>query len=365
MKDRCDSGLPNSVKDVLREFTVGYLLELCPVDVIDYGVEYFTRLQMTRGTPTQTVESLSSVALDIETMAQTAIPKTTILEESEVHAGRTTRLSCCPMSSQREEIFVARLSDSLLFRNLDVCEIKLAIKLMSRVILKKDDFVYKTREFDDKFYIIERGDLVVTTDDGLINRTLTSYDCIGELALLYNYPRHTTVQVKSQEAVLWMLCRKSFRQFMIDTARANLKIFEKHLKSVPIFQKLSVKECRRVVQAMSVMRFVAGQRIFAEGDVRRGIYFIVDGKVSLRMRETCAGDYILLATLEAGDYVGELSLITTSSQMVSAYAETDVKTVYLRLDAFNRLVGNGIDLIKRKINEWRPFHVTPGPELFL
>lgn len=353
MRERSEFRLPNSVKDVLREFTVGYLLELCPVDVIDFGVEYFSRLQMDRSVTARKLSSEmpSQVELDIETMAQKAIPKKTILEELYEHTSRTPRHSCCIMSSKREEIFASRLGDSLLFRNLDEDELKMAVKLMARVILSSGDFVYQTGDFDDKFYILERGKLLVTTDDGHIRRLLSPYECIGELALLYNYPRHTSVQVESPEAVLWSLCRKSFRQFMIETARANLKIFEKHLTTVPIFKKLSQKERRRVTQAMSVMRFHAGQRIFAEGDVRKGIYFIVDGKVSLRMRETCAGSYILLAMLEAGDYVGELSLITMSSQLVSAFAETDVKTVYLCLDAFNRLVGNGIDLIKRKTSE--------------
>lgn len=339
--------IPDSVKDVLREFTVGYLLEVCPVDVIDFGLQYFTRLQRDRSV-LKIKRTSSFVDFDIETLAQKKITKNTILEESEEYARRSRRSSYCPITDKREEIFAVRLRDSLLFRHLDVDEIRLAIKLMSRLILRSGDFVYETGQFDDKYYIIESGKLLVTTDDGSIKRTLSSYDCIGELALLYNYPRHTTVQVKSEEAVLWTLCRQSFRQFMIDTAQTNFKVFEKHLKTVPIFKKLSLKECRKATQAMSVVRYHAGQRIFGEGDFRKGIYFIVNGKVSLRMRESCPGTHTSLAIFEEGDYIGELSLITMPTHLVSAYAETDVKTVYLCLDAFNRLIGNGIDLIKRK-----------------
>lgn len=348
MTEQSKFRLPDSVKDVLREFTVGYLLEICPVDVVDFGVEYFTRLQKNR-----MVEKSTRVSsrFDIETMAQKCVSKRTILEENHDHVGGASRPSRRSMSSKREEIFAARIGDSLLFRNLDDNELRSAIQLMSRVNMKAGDFVYETGDFDDKFYIIEDGKVLVSTNDGSIKRSISPYECIGELALLYNYPRHTTVQVESEKAVLWTLCRKSFRQFMIDTARANIKIFKKHLKTVPIFKMLSQKECQRVVHAMSVVRFHAGQRIFAEGDVRKGIYFIVDGTVSLRMRETCSGSYVTLAILEEGDYIGELSLITMSSHLVSAFAETDVKTVYLRLDAFNRLVGNGIDLIKREMHE--------------
>lgn len=352
MRKRSESRLPDSVKDVLREFTIGYLLELCPVDVIDFGVEYFTRLQIDRAAQRKEQSSSKSIIkLDIETMAQKIIPKKTILEETTEHMTRTPRPSCTEVTTKREEIFAARIADSLLFRNLDEDEIKAAIQLMSREVMKSGEFVYETGDFDDKFYIIESGKLLVTTSDGLIRRKISTNECIGELALLYNYPRHTTVQVESDEAVLWTLCRKRFRQFMVDTARANLRLFERYLKTIPLFKKLSQSECQRVVQAMSVQRFYEGQRIFAEGDVRTGIYFIIDGKVTLRVRETCRGGHIALATLEEGDYIGELSLITTSSHLVSAFAETDVKTIFLCNNAFNRLMGNAIELIKRQESE--------------
>lgn len=352
MRGRNESQLPESVKDVLREFTIGYLLELCPVDVVDFGVQYFTRLQMDRAAQrTEPTRSKSVIQLDIETMAQQVIPKKTILEETAEHRTRTPRPSSTLVTTKREEIFAARIRYSLLFRDLDEDEIKAAIQLMSRVVMKSGDLVYETGDFDDKFYIIESGKLLVTAGDGLIRREMASNECIGELALLYNYARHTTVRVESDEAVLWTLSRKRFRQFMIDTARANLKMFERYLKTVPLFKKLSQSECRRVTQAMSVQRFYEGQRIFAEGDVRTGIFFIIDGKVTLKVREGCSGGHITLATLEEGDYIGELSLVTTSSHLVSAFAETDVKTIFLCNNAFNRLMGNAIELIKRQENE--------------
>lgn len=42
--------VPDCLRDVLLEFSIAYLLEQ-PGDVIDYAVEFFTRLQENRKTP--------------------------------------------------------------------------------------------------------------------------------------------------------------------------------------------------------------------------------------------------------------------------------------------------------------------------
>lgn len=46
--------VPDSLRDVLLEFSIAYLLEQ-PGDVIDYAVEFFTKLQQNRRTTTVSV----------------------------------------------------------------------------------------------------------------------------------------------------------------------------------------------------------------------------------------------------------------------------------------------------------------------
>ncbi|CAD1474187.1 unnamed protein product, partial [Heterotrigona itama] len=53
--------VPDELRDVLLEFTIGYLLEQ-PVDIIDYAVGFFTQLRESRQTqliqaPAQTASS--------------------------------------------------------------------------------------------------------------------------------------------------------------------------------------------------------------------------------------------------------------------------------------------------------------------
>uniref|UniRef100_A0A1B0CGB3 RIIa domain-containing protein n=1 Tax=Lutzomyia longipalpis TaxID=7200 RepID=A0A1B0CGB3_LUTLO len=50
--------VPDGLRDVLLEFSIAYLLEQ-PGDVVDYAVEFFTRLQENRKTNMVAVEAPS------------------------------------------------------------------------------------------------------------------------------------------------------------------------------------------------------------------------------------------------------------------------------------------------------------------
>ena len=50
--------VPDGLRDVLLEFSIAYLLEQ-PGDVIDYAVEFFTKLQENRKTTMITIEPMS------------------------------------------------------------------------------------------------------------------------------------------------------------------------------------------------------------------------------------------------------------------------------------------------------------------
>ena len=71
------------------------------------------------------------------------------------------------------------------------------------------------------------------------------------------------------------------------------------------------------------LRFKNGEVIFKNQEEAREMYFIDSGRVKMVMNE---GDTdIILATLDSGDFFGEMSLITGNKRIVSAIAITDCK----------------------------------------
>ncbi len=71
------------------------------------------------------------------------------------------------------------------------------------------------------------------------------------------------------------------------------------------------------------IRFKSGEVIFNKQEEGTKMYFIDSGRVKMVMN---AGDNeIILATLDAGDFFGEMALITGNTRIATAIALTDCK----------------------------------------
>lgn len=99
--------VPDELRDVLLEFTIGYLLEQ-PVDIIDYAVGFFTQLRESRQTQL------------IQAPAQTA----SSTPDESVEEGKPVNFhSGCDFLSRR--VFLPSPSDTLFYRKDFQCVILL------------------------------------------------------------------------------------------------------------------------------------------------------------------------------------------------------------------------------------------------
>ena len=90
---------------------------------------------------------------------------------------------------------------------------------------------------------------------------------------------------------------------------------------------------------MQQCHFVAGQRIFAEGDASDVAYIIVSGAVEIT-KWTGAGE-LLLAVLREGDIFGEMGLIDEAPRSAGARAAQAVSATVIDRDEFLQLVLSG------------------------
>lgn len=338
---------PDSVREILQKFTVGYILEQ-PSDIIDFSVEYFTKLKKCRDAA-EIIKDHSSIFTDMESFIDydksTKVLETTFIDTEQFDS---IQLEMSAKTEEQKQILSAVLQKSLLFNNLENDEIDTLINCMYEKETVSNEIIFEQNVVDDKFYIIELGVFCVM-NNGSVANIFKELESFGELALLYNYPRHSTVQCK-EGGKLWVLNRKSFRFIMFHMSRQKVDTYQNHLEHLPIFRILSQDEREKISEAMSIKRFNAGQCILAEGEVRNGIHFIVDGRVSLRVKQNYGTDKTMVV-LKPGQYFGELALITSSNHLVSAYSITNVKTVFLCLMAFERLIGSGVQLFNRQHNK--------------
>jgi CRP-like cAMP-binding protein len=91
------------------------------------------------------------------------------------------------------------------------------------------------------------------------------------------------------------------------------------LQRVPIFQGLDRRELERIAASMKPRTFRAGDKVTSEGQGGVGFFVIEDGQANV----TVGGEN--RRTLGAGDYFGEVALLTDSPRTATITAETDLR----------------------------------------
>jgi ATP-binding cassette subfamily B protein len=100
------------------------------------------------------------------------------------------------------------------------------------------------------------------------------------------------------------------------------------LREVPLFKDLDRAYLKEIAGALITERVPAGRTLIKEGEEGRRFYIVVRGKVSVSAKGK-DGRHRHLATLEDGDFFGEIALLTDSP--TTATVETLTPSVFLAL----------------------------------
>src|SRR5579863_535435 len=106
------------------------------------------------------------------------------------------------------------------------------------------------------------------------------------------------------------------------------------LKKVPLFAGLDDKEIGRIADRMVERRFKAGDKLTEQGTSGAGFFIIEDGTADV------AVDGEARRTIGAGDYFGEIALLSDSERMRTATitATSDMLTYGMTAWEFKPLV---------------------------
>ena len=91
----------------------------------------------------------------------------------------------------------------------------------------------------------------------------------------------------------------------------------KMLGRVPIFQGLSRREHQLVRNLIHIRRYEPGEVVFMQGQPGTGMYILLSGDVDIYLNYR-QDDEIHLASLQSGDFFGELSLLDESPRSATA-----------------------------------------------
>ena len=100
------------------------------------------------------------------------------------------------------------------------------------------------------------------------------------------------------------------------------------IRRVPMFSKLSSEQAEFLSAGVVKHRFKKGERIVEQNQKSDALFIILSGRARVLMTDA-KGREVILATLQTGDYIGEMSLIDNEAH--SATVETEIQIDALEL----------------------------------
>ncbi|KAL0279347.1 UNVERIFIED_CONTAM: hypothetical protein PYX00_000930 [Menopon gallinae] len=260
-----------------------------------------------------------------------------------------------PKTDAQRKRLIDSVQNILLFRSLEKEQMAEVLDAMFEREVAPEEWIINQGEDGDNFYVIERGifNAYVRRENETEPLHVHTYEnggSFGELALLYNMPRAASVKAVTAGS-LWAMDRGTFRRIILKSAFKKRKMYEQLIESVPMLKALEPYERMNVADALMTKTYGGGERIIVQGDCADGMYFVESGEVQI----TILGDNsqeIEINRIQKGGYFGELALVTHKPRAASAYAVGDVKLAFLDVEAFERLLGPCMNIMKRNIGDY-------------
>ncbi|MET0510479.1 MAG: cyclic nucleotide-binding domain-containing protein [Thermoleophilaceae bacterium] len=114
------------------------------------------------------------------------------------------------------------------------------------------------------------------------------------------------------------------------------------LKRAPLFEGLSRKELVQLARLTDDVEVPAGKVLCKEGDLGHEFFVLVDGKVDV------ARNGRRVATLGAGDFVGEISLLEPTPRTATVTAKTALRFFVLTPKALQQVLDENPS-VERKV----------------
>jgi cAMP-dependent protein kinase regulator len=198
-------------------------------------------------------------------------------------------------------------------------------------------------------YIVARGDLEVrrrALDDGappVVLAKLQSGALFGEMALLSRAPRAASV-VTTRPSVLLVASRESLEAIAESrpevgvelAAHCRRRMVANLAQTSPVLVSVPPGDRAKLVERFQTRLFEKGDRLVCEGDEAQGLHLIASGEVSVVARD--AEESTVLATLPAGQTVGEVALVLRRPANADVIALHPTVTLFLPREDFLALI---------------------------
>ena len=209
--------------------------------------------------------------------------------------------------------------------------------------------VIREGEEEAAAYIVARGELEVSRrsndENGkpMVLARLGSGAFFGEMALLSQLPGAASV-IATRPSIL-LVARRDALEAVVERHPEVAAELAAHCRrqsvanlgwASPVVVAIPPRERATMVEHFETRMFEAGDRLVEAGEEALGLHLIVSGEIGVVANES--GERVLLATLTAGETVGEVELVLCRNSVADAVAVRPTATLFLPRDEFFALV---------------------------
>ncbi len=208
--------------------------------------------------------------------------------------------------------------------------------------LHEDETLFEQGDAGDALYVVVEG-AVAAIADGTRFAVLEENDFFGEIALLTDQPRNATIKalVETKLLVVHRAVINSLIQQEPSTLRAVLqflrnRLIERLIKTNRLFKQLPREERQRLAALFSFLEIPKGSTIIEQGRDADAMYILLSGSADV-VRKTDTTN-TKLATLQAGDVFGEVSVLTSRSAGANVIATQKCFALALPAESCKKLL---------------------------
>lgn len=106
-----------------------------------------------------------------------------------------------------------------------------------------------------------------------------------------------------------------------------------YLRHLPLFAAFSDEQLGDLQSQGKLIEAEAGDYLFYEGDAAKGLYLVLEG--GLEIHKKSGGQDVLIAHIPAGEFVGEISLLTGNPHSAAARVSTHTRLLHFDQSVFS------------------------------
>ncbi|MCF8198614.1 MAG: cyclic nucleotide-binding domain-containing protein [Sulfuritalea sp.] len=203
------------------------------------------------------------------------------------------------------------------------------------------EVIFRRNDFGDSFFSILGGSVSVrlTYPDGKsANVTLGAGEFFGELGLLSGRRRSGTV-ISGIDCVLVETPRRAMLRLLDLSPRIQRQLDEVAMRRALAScfgTALPDDQVELLVNGAHERSYAAGDALFRQGDAADGLYLIRRGSVTVS--HTVEGREVVIAYVAAGNYVGEMALVSGQPRSATVRAAGPTEAVLLEAVHFRAMM---------------------------